>query len=121
MDKKERAELIRKGNEFFNKGDITKAMEIFVKTGYRDGLTRIGDHYYYDLRQPLVAIKFYKMADVKPKVDEIYTRMIMALGKWLGKDDPGKAGMKVTLPPLKVSPKLKILAEEILRNQNDGN
>ncbi|HDP79565.1 MAG TPA: hypothetical protein ENN21_01840 [Spirochaetes bacterium] len=116
MEKKERAELIRKANEYFNRGDMKNAIELFVKTGYRDGLTRVGDYYYYDMKQPLAAVKFYKMAGVSAKVDEIYTRMVMALGQWLGKDVSRKP--KVTLPPLKVSPKLKILAEEILRNQS---
>ena len=112
MDEKERVELIRTGNMLFNDGQIEKAEKIFEATGYRDGMTRIADHYFYDRRLPLVALKYYRLSKRQDKVNEIHERMIFALGKLLGKE----SGMKVELPPLKVSPKLKILAEEILRN-----
>ncbi len=115
MDDKTRVELIRKGNELFNSGDIKGAAVLFVKTGYRDGITRVADHYFYDLRRPLVALKFYRMVNRQDKVNEIFERMVFALGRLLGKDTPQP---RVELPPLKVSPKLKILAEEILLKQN---
>jgi hypothetical protein len=115
MDAKMRVELIRKGNELFNKGDIELAAKIFAQTGYRDGLTRVADHFFYDKRQPLFALKFYKMVNRQDKVQEIYERMIFALGRLMGKNKE----QKVELPPVKVSPKLKILAEEILRNEKN--
>ncbi len=125
MDEKERAALIRKGNEYFNAGDIKHAIENFVKAKYQDGLTRVGDFYYFEKRQPLLAVKFYKLAGRKDRVDEIYERMIIALGQWLGSEESGKSeskkpGLRVKLPPLKVSPKLKLLAEEILQKQKDA-
>ncbi len=113
MDDKSRVKLIRKGNELFNNGDIEKAIVIFVKTGYRDGITRVADYYFYEKRLPLNALPYYKMVNRQDKVDEINERMFFALGKMLGK----KENQKVELPPLKVPPKLKILAEEILRDQ----
>jgi len=112
MDSKERVELIRRGNGYFNTGDISKAAVLFLKTQYRDGLTRVADYYFFDKKQPLVALKYYKLVNRQDKVNEIFERMIFALGKLLGKE----SAPKVELPPLKVSPKLKILAEEILRN-----
>jgi hypothetical protein len=112
MDNKERVEIIRRGNEYFNSGDIPKAAALFIKTGYRDGLTRVADHYFFDQKQPLVALKYYKLVNRQDKVNEIFERMIFALGKLLGK----QTTPKVELPPLKVPPKLKILAEEIIRN-----
>ncbi len=95
------------------------AVEIFEKTGYRDGLTRVGDYFFYDKKMPLIAFKYYKMANRKDKVDEIFERMIFALSKWVGEENikDEKPPVKVKLPPLKVSPKLKILAEEILRRE----
>lgn len=114
MDAKERVELIRRGNELFNNGEINKAAALFVKTGYRDGLTRIADYLFYDKRQPLYALKYYRMVNRQDKVQEIFERMAFALGKLLGKEAAPKQ-QKVELPPLKVSPKLKIIAEEILR------
>jgi len=119
MEGKERVEMIRRGNELFNKGEIAKAAALFVKTGYRDGLTRIADHLFYDKRQPLYALKYYRMVNRQDKVQEIFERMAFALGKLLGKEaEPPKK--KVELPPLKVSPKLKIMAEEILRKNEAG-
>ncbi len=115
MDEKVRVQLIRKGNELFNNGDIDTAIKIFEKTGYRDGLTRVADYYFYDLKQPLVALKYYRMVNRRDKVNEIFERMMFALGRLLGKKPA-----PVKLPPLKVSPKLKILAEEILRDQKES-
>ena len=120
MNKKERVELIRKGNELFNTGEIEKASKIFITTNYRDGITRVGDYYFYEKSMPLIAFGYYKMANKKEKINEIFERMIFALSKWVGEDkmkeDPS---MKVELPPLKVSPKLKILAEEILQREKE--
>jgi hypothetical protein len=120
MDAKERVELIRLGNEHFNKGEMSKAAALFVKTGYRDGLTRIADHLFYDKRQPLFALKYYKMVNREDKVQEIFERMAFALGKLLGKETAPAPMAKVELPPLKVSPKLKIIAEEILRRNESA-
>ena len=59
------------------------------------------------------------MVNRKDRVNEIFERMVYALGRLMGEkpEEP-----KVELPPLKVSPKLKILADEILRreDQNKG-
>lgn len=117
MDKKTRVELIRKGNELFNNGGIDEAASIFAETKYLDGLTRVADYYFYDKKQPLTALKYYKFVNRQDKVKEIYERMFFALKKLLGHDTTPK----VELPPLKVSPKLKIYAEEILRNNKDEN
>lgn len=81
-----RAQLIREGNQAFNAGDIRKAREIFLKTGYQDGLIRLGDHFMYDRRLPMLAFGYYKKAGRQDKVDEIFQRMVMALSEWLGKD-----------------------------------
>ncbi len=115
MNEKDRVKLIRYGNQLFNDGDIEKAIEVFTKTGYRDGLTRVADYYFYDKRQPLVALTYYKMVNRTDKVNEIYERMFFALGKLLGKETDSS----IKLEPVKVSPKLKILAEEILRDHEN--
>ena len=117
MDKKTRVGLIRKGNELFNNGEIDKAALIFVETKYMDGLTRVADYYFFEKKLPLVALKYYKFVNRQDKVNEIYERMFFAFKKLLGHDTTPK----VELPPLKVSPKLKIFAEEILRKNKDEN
>ena len=116
MDQKTRIELIRKGNEYFNKGEIDLAEKIFTQTQYKDGLTRIADYWFFDKRLPLIALKYYRMVGRTDKVNEIYDRMMYAFGRMMGKIPPPK----VSLPPLKVSPKLKIIAEEILRNNPEA-
>ena len=116
MDDTERVRLIRLGNELFNNKDIEGALKIFVKTQYRDGITRIADYYFYDKKMPLVALRYYRMVKRQDKVNEIFERMVFALGRLLGKN----TGLKVELPPLKVSPKLKILAEEILEREKNN-
>ena len=122
MDEKERVHLIRKGNELFNAGRLTEAEKIFVKTMYKDGLTRIADYFYFDKKMPLFAFKYYKMVGRQDRINEIFERMTFALMKLIREDKPeaqASAG-KLNLPQPKVHPKLKILAEEILRNQNSG-
>jgi hypothetical protein len=119
MEEKERVALIRRGNEFFNDGRIDDAAKIFIATQYRDGLTRVGDLYYFDKKMPLIAYKYYKLAERKDRINDIFMRMMMALKSLVtteSGDKPAPQRMRVELPPLKVSPKLKIIAEEILRN-----
>lgn len=124
MDGKERAALIRKGNEHFNRGEIDSAEKIFRATGYRDGLTRIGDYFYYEKKLPLVALTYYRLVNHRQRIEEIFERMIFALGKLIrGDDEPTRVRDEeiekreedsVKIP---VHPKLRILAREILREQ----
>ncbi|HPA71447.1 MAG TPA: hypothetical protein PKY31_04205 [Spirochaetota bacterium] len=123
MEDKQRVELIRKANELFNGGEIEKAAAIFEKTAYRDGLSRVGDHYFFDRKLPLNALKYYRISGRSDMVNQIYDRMIYALSRWIKAGDstetppPAQDTAKVKLPPLKVSPKLKMAAEEILKKQ----
>ncbi|MCG6147695.1 hypothetical protein EHR04_13130 [Leptospira levettii] len=131
MDSKERVQLIREGNTAFNAGDIRKAREIFLKTDYKDGLIRLGDHFMYDRKLPMLAFGYYKKAGRQDKVDEIYQRMVYALSVWLGRDKwkvPTSANQsneaqqesKSTLNPddFKVHPILKAKALEILSSKH---
>lgn len=86
MDSKERARLIREGNAAFNEGDIRKAREIFIKTGYKDGLIRMGDYFMYEKKLPLLAYGYYRKAGYAPKTNEIFQRMLYALSIWIGAD-----------------------------------
>jgi hypothetical protein len=86
MKPEQRAALIREGNQAFNEKDYSKARELFIKSEYHDGLIRLGDYYMYDRRLPLLAYGYYKKANATAKVEDIYRRMIGALGEWLGRD-----------------------------------
>jgi len=83
---KERIVLIRKGNEFLNKGYIEKASKIFVTTSYKDGLIRIGDYYYFDKKNPFKALHFYLEAKYEKRIRELTERMAIILKKWLNED-----------------------------------
>ena len=86
MDKQTRAYLIREGNKYFNDGNYAKARELFIKTNYQDGLIRMGDYFMHERRLPILAYGYYKKAGRQDKVDEIFERMLFAMGKLLGKD-----------------------------------
>lgn len=120
MNQKERIELIRKGNELFNRKCYTEAEKLYVKTGYKDGLVRIGDYLYYEKKQPLAAFKYYKMAGSTGKVNEIFERMVFAFKNILaGKTMSDLQNDEIHLEPVDVHPKLKIAAEEILRKNRE--
>ena len=83
MDDKQRILLIRKGNEAFNSGNIDLAAKLFKSTEYQDGLIRIGDYYYYDKRQPLIAYGYYRKAKHEPMLNKLSESFIFALKYWL--------------------------------------
>jgi hypothetical protein len=121
MNDEEKVALSRKGNEFFNNGNMTEAIKYFVKAGYRDGIMRVADYYFYDKKQPLIALKFYKMINRKDRIDEINARMMFAFNKMLksAKDEaePESAGTPSNEEiEVKIHPKLRLLAEEIMRD-----
>lgn len=87
MKEKERVALIREGNALFNQGKIKEASQIFKSTVYKDGLIRVGDYYFYDKKQPLIAVGYYKLGGAKEKVEEIRERMIFALKTLIKQDD----------------------------------
>jgi hypothetical protein len=83
---KERIILIRKGNEFFNKGEIEKAAKIYITTAYKDGLIRVGDHYWFEEKNPFRALHFYIEAQYKKRIRELSERMAEVIKKWLSED-----------------------------------
>lgn len=88
MTEQERATLIRKGNQAFNEGNIDLASRIFKSTEYKDGLIRVGDYYYFDKRQPLMAYGYYKRASHQIMIEKISDGFIYALKHWLSEDKP---------------------------------
>jgi len=86
MQEKDRIELIRQGNEAFNKKELARARECFLKADYQSGLIRLGDYYMYERRLPLLAYGYYKKAGARSKVEDLQRRMIGAFAQWVGKD-----------------------------------
>lgn len=98
----QKSELIRRGNELFNQGRFFEAGRIYTTVGYKMGLIRLGDLFYFEKQMPLVAYGFYRRANHKPMLDKIGDAFVFAL-KCLLDDGP-------------VKPKTeKIVAEEQLR------
>lgn len=83
MNQKTRAELIRKGNQAFNSGKYEFAIKIFNATNYADGLNRIGDLFFFDRHQPLVAYGYYRKAKNQKMINKIFDGFTFALKCWL--------------------------------------
>lgn len=86
-NKEDRARLIREGNKEFNSGNIRKAARIYESTNYKDGLIRVGDHF-YKKHQPLIAYGYYRKADYKPMLESLQESFVVALKVWLTEDEP---------------------------------
>ncbi|MBI4976457.1 MAG: hypothetical protein HZC28_03185 [Spirochaetes bacterium] len=90
LDETTKAALVRKGNDFYNQGKMIDAHRCYLTAGYKSGIEKIGDHYFYEERQPLIALRYYfivKSERTNKKVDEIFERMIFAFRKMLRSDD----------------------------------
>lgn len=85
MDKQERAERIRQGNQLMNAGKMVEASKIFMQVEYSSGLERIGD-ILMDQNQPLVALRYYRLAKAQNKIEDILERMRVAMQIMLGAD-----------------------------------
>lgn len=93
LNAKDKATLIRQGNEYYNKKDIASAYKCYKVANYIAGIEKIGDYYFYEKAQPLVAEKFYKQSKserTESKMSEIMVRKVMVLRKWLAEDKEDK-------------------------------
>lgn len=86
MSSKDRAELIRKGNQLFNKGDIVKAAKVFETVHYVDGLIRIGD-YYYGKKELVNSLIYYKKANYKKRIEQLAPEMAKVFKSWIKEED----------------------------------
>jgi hypothetical protein len=82
LDGEQKAALNRRGNQFFNQGEIENARRIFVTTGYSDGLTRVGDYYAMQGRE-LDALKLYWLAHNRRKADPLISKLASLIGTFL--------------------------------------
>jgi len=78
--------LNRKGNEFFNNGDVLSARRLFITTGYSDGLTRVGDKLYNDKKE-LDALKLYYLAHNKRKSEPIIQKLAQMISLLIEEKD----------------------------------
>lgn len=74
LSSEQKAILNRKGNIFFNEGDVEQARRIFLATGYSDGLSRVADTYMEKNRE-MDALKLYLLAHNKRKSEPLMQRL----------------------------------------------
>lgn len=78
----DRARLNRRGNEFFNGGEVETARRIFQTTGYSDGLIRVGDRY-LAANRPVDALKMYWLARDGTRTAPLIEKAVAAIRKLL--------------------------------------
>lgn len=86
INEKDRAELIRKGNQLFNSGQIQKAAKIFETVHYMDGLIRIGD-LYFKKNQILTALKYYQKAGYQKRIEQVTPQLLSVFKNWLSEKE----------------------------------
>jgi hypothetical protein len=84
---KDKVSLVRKGNEFFNSGNLAAARRVFLTTGYGDGLIRLGDHY-VKKKDFLEAFRMYWLGKEKRKCDSLIEKMVFVIREWLNEEAP---------------------------------
>ena len=94
LNEAQKSELMRKGNLLFNQGKYFEAGKVFSVIGYKTGLIRLGDLFYFEKEMPLVAYGFYRNANHKPMLEKIGDSFVFAL-KCLLSDGDGAAPAKV--------------------------
>jgi len=82
LSSEQKAQLNRRGNAIFNKGDIETARRIFQTTGYSDGLMRVGESY-LSAGQPVDALKMFKLSHDQTRSAKLVERAAQAIRKML--------------------------------------
>ena len=85
LSSQDRAALIRKGNELFNKSQLPAAKRIFMTVRYADGLIRLGNHYMNE-GNPLEALRMFWLAGDRRRIEELSEQMAGVIRKWLRED-----------------------------------
>ena len=85
----QKAVLNRKGNVFFNSGDIENARRIFLTTGYSDGLCRVGD-YYKSQGRLMDALRMYWLAPDHARAEPIMMQLALLLQNFIHEEEDQK-------------------------------
>jgi hypothetical protein len=86
MTDADRVALIRTGNALFNEGKIEEAKMYFLRARYGDGIIRVADHYFYELKKPAAALLLYRHAGYTKKVQEIMESIVAVIRSLLAED-----------------------------------
>lgn len=93
ISSEQKVQLLRKGNELFNAGQVVLAEKIFITLAYTDGLTRLGDYYYKKSDYKKAAELYLKAPDPK-RLAKVCSRMAQVV-RLLMTDGPGVASKVV--------------------------
>ncbi len=85
VDSSTRAQLIRKGNEFFSTGSILQAEKIFITIDYKDGLVRLGD-YYLKNKDIYKSARMYFLSENQSKINAFCKKAALIIEKFLNED-----------------------------------
>jgi hypothetical protein len=82
ISREQKAQLLRRGNEFFNAGNYDMAAKIFTTLRYTDGLIRLGDTFYKqgDFQK---AATFYLKAPAPAQLQKVCKRMAEVVRLWM--------------------------------------
>ncbi len=89
----QKAEIVRRGNTLFNEGRFFEAGRVYTTVGYKTGLIRLGDLFYFEKEMPLVAYGFYRNANHRPMLDKIGEGFVFALKCLLYEPEKGSAAV----------------------------
>ena len=98
IESAQKAALNRKGNVFFNSGEIEKARRIFLTTGYSDGISRVGD-YYKSQNRLIDAMHMYYAAPDKTKLEPLLSQLALILQGFIHEESsasPSAEGLEVS-------------------------
>ncbi len=85
VDQSTRVKLIRKGNQLFSEGKIDLAEKIFVTIDYKDGLIRLGDHFFKN-KNIYKSVEMYFLSENKNKINTFCKKIALIIEKLLKED-----------------------------------
>ncbi len=90
----ERAMLIRRGNELFNKRDYKNALKIFIAVDYKEGIGRIASVMEHEQKDMPSALRLYKRAGMTANVEKIAYDMAQTVRLLIKEDKQLEASQK---------------------------
>lgn len=86
MELQEKTRLINLGNQALKAKAPFKAGEFYEKANFQPGILEVGNYFYND-RKPLIAYKYYKLANQEEKLEQLHLAFTNAIKIWMTDDD----------------------------------
>ncbi|OGH58285.1 MAG: hypothetical protein A3G34_02330 [Candidatus Lindowbacteria bacterium RIFCSPLOWO2_12_FULL_62_27] len=85
LDAETRTALIRKGNEYMNRGELDLAERIFLTAGYSDGIRRLADYHFRKKKNVRKALELYRAIGGKEE-EALYELIAMGIKRLLAEN-----------------------------------